>query len=59
MTPKLAADRLAVVAERLKAAKPGTRLWRELQDELDRLCGTEEKPRDRVAEAAWEKGRKG
>ena len=59
MTPKQTADRLAVIAEELKAAEPGTRRWRKLQAELDRLCGTEEAPRDRKAEEAWEKGRRG
>lgn len=58
MTPKQTADRLAVIAAELKTAKPGGKRWKQLQDELDRLCGIQETPRDLEAEAAWEKGRK-
>ena len=59
MIPKLvAASRLAAIADELVRVKPGTKRWKQLQDELDRLCGTQEVPRDRAAEAAWEKGKK-
>lgn len=58
MTPKQVVERLTVIAAELQTAKSGGRRWKQLQAELDRLCGIEEKPRDPAAEAAWEKGRR-
>lgn len=48
-----------MVAEAMKTVKPGSRRWKQLQAELDRLCGTEEKPRDIIAEETYERTRRG
>ena len=57
MTPQEQAAALTRIADEMKTAKPGTRRWKQLQETLDQLCGTEEKPRDKAAEAAWERSK--
>lgn len=49
--------RLREIGEALKKAPAGSSRYRRLMAELDRLLGTEEKPRDKEAEEAWEKSR--
>lgn len=58
LTPEEIQAKLKKIGELLKKSPPRSTQYKRLMSELDRLLGTEEKPRDRGIEEAWEKSRK-